>query len=267
MGTLMSEQKNGQTEFQSRMINPGEFEPYLNQRLLDDTYPASMLLKVLKKKIVRKISGGQFKDMEIGGVYNGLVVFDRQDLNGGGPALAMNICRILLELGFSRVEKIYELCSGPAYMAYSLLANGFCEKITLADINPAAVEVAKYTAKYNGVEDKVNIYLSDVLDQMPESEQFDIVISNPPNALPNAATDTDIRAFDPDWILHKKFYASIKRHMKPGGHVVMIEIVPGSTTDIFRPMIEAGGGTLISDEKGRDIHGNLNGLYYIVSRW
>lgn len=265
----MSEQANGQSpaKQQSRMINPGEFEPHLNERLLDDTYPARTLLKVLRKKLLRKFSGGQFKDLEVGGVYNGLVVFDRQDLNGGGPALAMDICRILLELGFSRVEKIYELCSGPAYIGYSLLANGFCEKLTLADINPVAVEVAKHTAKYNGLEDRVSIYLSDVLDQMPESEKFDIVVSNPPNALPNSATDLDIRAFDPDWILHKKFYASIKRHMKPGGHVVMIEIAPGSTTETFRQMIEDGGGEIISDEKGRHLNGDLNGLYYLVTRW
>jgi SAM-dependent methyltransferase len=240
----------------------------LNYQMLD-MYDGKTLAGVLGRKLLRRlrIRLGASPLVERTVMYNGVVVFDRNDLNGEGPTVGQDFVRALLELGFKRCANLYEFCSGPGYIGYSLLANGFCEHLTLADINPAAVEKARETAHFNGIEHLVNIYQSDVLEQMPATEHWDLVVSNPPHFLPSAATDTSIRAFDPDWNVHRRFYASVKRFMKPGGHIVMQENIKGSSVDLFRPMIEEGGGRVVTSREGIDVCGRSNGMYYLVSEW
>jgi len=45
-----------------------------------------------------------------------------------------------------------------------------CERLTVADINPAAVRPAGRRLRENGLESKVAVYQSDCLDNIPSSE-------------------------------------------------------------------------------------------------
>jgi methylase of polypeptide subunit release factors len=228
-----------------------------------------MLARVLARKAQRRMlrTVGCVTLPERAVMYNGVVVFDTPKLHGEGITVGADYLRALVTLGFTRCDRIFEFCAGPGYIGYSLLANGFCERLTLADINPVAVKMARRTAAYNGIESLVNIYQSDVLDGIPVEEQWNLVVSNPPHFLPRDASDTNIRAFDPDWRIHRRFYASIRKFMKPGGHVVMQENSHGSSEGIFKPMIESGGGTFVTSCPEKDVRGHSNGMYYMVSCW
>jgi methylase of polypeptide subunit release factors len=147
--------------------------------------------------------------------------------------------------------------------------------------------MARMTARYNHIEDHVNVYLSDSLDDIPESEKWDLAVGNPPFFLPpsrghlpkkpdetmklprkTVVTESiNLRTYDPDWSIHKKFYAKIKRHMKPGGLVVMQECQRGSDADVFKPMIADGGGRFIRSFAAEDLYGKKNAIYYVVSQW
>jgi methylase of polypeptide subunit release factors len=226
------------------------------------------LARVLARKTWRRIAApfGHTLKYERAAIYGGIVVFDTPNLHGEGTSVGQDYIRALLELGFKRCESIFEFCAGPGYIGYSLLGHGFCEKLTLADINPAAVEIAQKTARFNQLDQVVSIYESDCLDRIPEAEAWDLVVSNPPHFLPRDSNDKDIRVFDPDWSIHKRFYANVKRFMKPGGHVVMMENGKQSGVD-FRPMIDGGGGAFVTERQGVDVTGKPNGMYYVVSRW
>ena len=50
-------------------------------------------------------------------VFNTLVVFDRDDLHGGGLTFGQDFSRTLLELGLGRCERLFEFCAGPATLA------------------------------------------------------------------------------------------------------------------------------------------------------
>lgn len=254
-----------------------------------ERYGGRLLLNVLMKKLYRKVGRffGQHGYNEYTVSYNGVHVWGSRLLDGEGTTVGQDYLRVLLELGLKRCGNIYEFCSGPGFIGYSLLANGFCEKLTLADINPKAVEIARKTARTNGVDKLVNIYLSDCLEQIPSEERWDLVVSNPPHFLPHDETfvpqdpreisDLEgkdalvqaraLKGFDPDWKIHEKFYLNVKPFMKKGGLVVMQENSHGSTEDIFIPMIEAGGGQYIKSVPGRDVCGKDNGMYYMVSSW
>ncbi len=234
-------------------------------------FKSSFLLKEVCKRIVirgKKSSPKAYIDDKTSKViYNGISVFGKPSLDGGGSEFGQDYSKCLLMLGLKRCESIYEFCAGPAYIGYSLLANGFCEKLTLADIDPKAVEIAKATASYNGIENLVNIYLSDCLDGIPRSEQWDLVVGNPPHCLVTEKTHTNIKIYDQDWRVHRRFYNKIKMFMKKDGYVVLLESCGGSSADIFKPMIKEGGGRFIKTILEQDVSGKKNGFYYIVSQW
>jgi hypothetical protein len=196
--------------------------------------------------------------------YGEIAVFDKPEHHMGGLAFGSDFPRVLNELGIGRRERVFEFCAGPGYIGYSLLARGWCDTLVLSDINADAISVARFTAAHNELEDRVVAYRSDVLDQIPAGERWDLVVANPPH-FPGA--NADARQYDPDWALHRRFYASVGRHMNPGGLVLMVENPRGSDPDLFEEMIRAGGGEPRAIHPGTDIHGRPNGLYYQLSEW
>jgi len=189
--------------------------------------------------------------------YNGLSVYYEHRLCGGGQDFGQEYLELLSSDLAPKPRRVFEWCSGPAFIGFSLLAHGLCESLCLADINPRAVEVCRETIKSNGLEDRVSLYLSDNLQQIPESEQWDLVIGNPPHFDTDKANQ-DIRSFDPSWKIHEGFYSDVGPHLTEDGLVLIMENngvgkwaskrrLKGSSAEIFRPFIEAGGLTLVYD--------------------
>ncbi len=85
----------------------------------------------------------------------------RAELDGGGSKLFPAYLEIVREL--PRPRRIFEWCSGPGFIGFSMLANGLCDSLCLADINPAAVDCCRRTVADNGLSDRVSVYHSDNL--------------------------------------------------------------------------------------------------------
>lgn len=256
----------GKATHQPRPGSSDHLDAYVHAELLAEMYSGRTLAALLFKKIANRLRGTGSR-MEPVAFYGGLAVFHRPGLHGGGLAFGQDFTRVLVELDQPRCETVFEFCSGPGYIGYALLANGFCKRLTLADVNPAAVEAALFTARHNGIEHRVNVHLSDGLRQIPADEHWDLVVGNPPHFLPTRKSDDSLLLFDPDWSVHRDFYSSVGRFLKPGARVVLVEACDGSSPEIFRPMIEAGGGKLVASVPGTDLAGRENGYYYLVSEW
>jgi hypothetical protein len=238
----------------------------LRVRDCDDRYNGRTLLYALFRKLRRRVGIYQ-SGFAAATEYDGIAVYDRPDLDGGGRDFGQDIHRALREIRPNGCERLYEFCSGPGYMGYSLLAKGYCRHLVLADINPVAVQAARMTARLNKIEDRVTIYESDGLSSIPATEKWDVVVSNPPH-LPVIEKAHSYLLHDVDWKLHRDFYAKIKNHLNPGAVVVIQENRVGSNAEIFRPMIEEGGGKLICVMDGpREDDGEAPWIYYVVSSY
>jgi tRNA1(Val) A37 N6-methylase TrmN6 len=173
--------------------------------------------------------------------YKGIRVSYLPHLEGGGRNFGQEFIRVVKERR-GAVGHIFEYCAGPGFIGFSLLAHGLCEKLTLADINPEAVECCRKTVKENGLEKRVSVYLSDCLSNIPAAEKWDLVVSNPPHWLSDESSYREnIRNFDPDFIVHKNFYRDIRKFLKPDGTVLFQECEPATKSGDFRLMIEAEG--------------------------
>jgi hypothetical protein len=144
------------------------FQPDVDEALIE-SYPTRTIARILSRKVKRYIAR-RLGSREIAPrvrLYNGLVVFGDELLDGEGTTVGQDYPRVLNELGIGRVDNLFEFCSGPGYIGFSLLANGFCKNLTLADINPRAVEAQKRTIEFNKINACVGSYISDVFSEIP----------------------------------------------------------------------------------------------------
>ena len=134
--------------------------------------------------------------------YKGIAVSYEPHLRGGGDNCGQQF-RSVVKTTIGPVEHAFEYCAGCGFIGFSLLAYGFCRKLTVADVNPEAVRCLKETVKENGLEDRVSVYLSDALADIPRTERWDIVVSNQPHLLSTKAEyQKNIKAYDPDFSVH-----------------------------------------------------------------
>ena len=172
-------------------------------------------------------------------VYADIRVNYRDHLDGGGRTSGMEYPPLFHDLGMPRQSRVFEWCAGPGFIGFALLGYGFCDTLCLADVNPEAVEACRLTVTQNRLAERVTVYHSDNLDGIPTSEQWDLVVGNPPHFVD--ISPGELRFHDEEWKLHRRFFAMIGRFLKPGGIIVLLENNRGSTAETFRGMIEAAG--------------------------
>lgn len=173
--------------------------------------------------------------------YRHINVYFMPYLDGGGRGFGQEFIRVVKER-MGPVDHVFEYCAGPGFIGFSLLAHGLCRKLTVADVNPDAVASCQHTIKVNGLAEVASAYLSDCLKSIPATEQWDLVVSNPPHWPSTQEQYHDnIRNFDPDLIVHKQFYQDIRKLLTPQGSILFQEADDATTVENFRHMIEGNG--------------------------
>jgi predicted RNA methylase len=172
-------------------------------------------------------------------VYAGVRVSYKKHLDGGGSTFGQDFLPVLRGRGMPKVKRTFEWCAGPGFIGFSLLANGLTETLCLADVNPEAVAACRRTVARNALESHVAVYHSNNLDRIPATEQWDLVVSNPPHFVDRSPGQ--LRYNDPDWSVHRGFFRDVAHHLKPGGVVVLQENNRGSTPATFTKMIADAG--------------------------
>ena len=133
--------------------------------------------------------------------------------------------------------------AGPGFIGFSLYGAKLCRELHLLEINPEAIQVASRTFEENAIPGRA--WLSDCFDDCPES--FDLIVANPPH-VPTTEVLPWVRPIcyrDEDWRIHRKFYAQVRNHLRPGGRVIMQENPTYSKVEDFTAMIDDGGLRLV----------------------
>lgn len=193
--------------------------------------------------------------------YGGIeVVWDRK-LDGGGRGYGQNFVPVVRSM-FGKVGRVYEFCAGPGFIGFSLLAHGLCESLCLSDLNPEAVAALTETVKRNGLEDRVSVYLSDGLQDIPRSEKWDLVVSNPPHFA--AEAQSDILRDDPGWEIHRRFFREVSRFLLPSSNILLQENYTGSDESTFLPMLERSGLQHCGSFMHRKSEPQFRDVYYFL---
>jgi hypothetical protein len=198
-------------------------------------------------------------------VLGGIEVFFTEELDGGGARYGQDYVEFVrAHLGARR--RTFEWCSGPGFIGFSLLGHGLADTVCLADVNPVAIDACRRTIEHNALTDRVTIYLSDGLHDIPAHERWDLVVGNPPHVghrepVPEIRRP-DIIFRDPEWRLHRDFYASVGAHVEHQSDIVIQENLRFSRPETFEAMLDAGGLELVDAPVCSTPPGNT--LYYYV---
>jgi SAM-dependent methyltransferase len=193
--------------------------------------------------------------------YGDIDVHYKDHLDGGGRTSGLDYLPMFRDLGLTRQARVFEWCAGPAFIGFALLGYEFCDSLCVADINPEAVQACQRTVQTNGLASRVAVYRSDNLDNIPAAEQWDLVVGNPPHFADRSPGE--LRYHDADWQLHRRFFAGIKRFLKPGGMIVLLENNLGSTAEAFRDMIAAEGLSIVFVRNSEERRTPYPRIYFI----
>jgi SAM-dependent methyltransferase len=171
--------------------------------------------------------------------YGRTRVHFKKHLDGGGNDFGQDFIPFLELRQMPHQQRVFEWCSGPGFIGFSLLAHGLAETLCLADVNVEAVEACRRTVAENALAKRVSVYHSDNLKDIPDTERWDLIVSNPPHFADDWIGD--LRTYDEGWHLHREFFASVGRFLKPEGVIVLQENNRGSTPETFASMIDEAG--------------------------
>lgn len=194
--------------------------------------------------------------------FGGITISYRPELDGGGTHFGQDFLPFFQARGLPKQGRAFEWCSGPAFIGFSLLGNGFCETLCLADINPRSVASCRNTVEANGLADRVSVYESNNLRNIPSSEKWNLVVSNPPHFV-DEAYEGQLLAHDPQWRIHREFFMTIGNFLAPAGVVVLQENNAGSTVESFRGMIEEAGLKIVFTD-GDSLALTAESIFYYI---
>jgi hypothetical protein len=193
--------------------------------------------------------------------FAGINITYREELEGGGVTFGQDFLPYFRARGIPKQKRIFEWCSGPAFIGFSLLGHGLCETLCLSDINPSAVASCRRTVRANRLEDRVSVYKSNNLRGIPASERWTLVVANPPHF--DDRFPGEIRAHDPGWRIHREFFTSVDRFLTEGGVIVLQENNCGSTVETFRQMIDDAGLKIVFADGDSPELTKDNVFYYV----
>lgn len=123
--------------------------------------------------------------------------------------------------------KVWDLCSGSGNIGLSLSKLLQIADVTLSDISEPSIQVSKKNAEHLGVLDDCHFFQSDLGENLPESLNFDLIVSNPPyipfseksEMMPDVVDyEPHIALFVEDFIIfHKKLLSTIYSRLSLDG--------------------------------------------------
>jgi release factor glutamine methyltransferase len=87
---------------------------------------------------------------------------------------------VLARLHHDQPLRIADVGTGSGAIAIALATHLHRAEITALDLSPAALEIAKQNAEEHNVSGRIRFILSDLLAEIPGTQTFEAIVSNPP---------------------------------------------------------------------------------------
>lgn len=158
-------------------------------------------------------------------------------LDGGGGWMRNFFLDIIQKVGKKKYKRGFEWCSGFGILGFEMLGNDQCDHMTFSDYYDVAIKDCLYTARKNGLSNKVNGYITGEIKTIPDWEKWDLVIANPPHdfgsidesrqvhsAMEKSSMENMLRMISDEGMeIHKEFFTNIKKHLLPDADIFIYE--------------------------------------------
>jgi len=148
----------------------------------------------------------------------------------------------------------FDIGTGTGVLA-SVLATRGVPRVIATDIEPRAVASARETVSRLGLEDRVEVQLTDLF---PEG-RADLIVCNPPWIPATAHSLLDAAVYDPGSRMLKGFLAGVIDHLEPNGEVWLVlsdfaELVGLRSRDDLMSVIDSAGLRVIAALDAPAVH-------------
>lgn len=158
---------------------------------------------------------------------NDSTVYYHKLLDGGGTTFGVNALKHPEVVPYIKKGNILEICSGPGFMGFYLNFMGFCDKLSLSDINLENQSYIDKTIEFNKLKN-TKFNHSNVFDNFTESEIFDTIVSNPPHfktKRPGGYRNDHEKliSLDENMEFHKKFFDQVVNFINKESVIILVE--------------------------------------------
>jgi release factor glutamine methyltransferase len=143
---------------------------------------------------------------------------------------------VIRKMEIKKGEDVLDVCTGSGVIAVHEAKEG-AHKVVALDINPEAVRNTELNAKKFGVENIIEARVSDLFSALKDNEKFDVITCNPPFSK-KTISDPNQRFVeqsikDEGHVLHKKFFETVSKYLKPGGKILMADANFGNVEEVL----------------------------------
>lgn len=116
---------------------------------------------------------------------------------------------LLTHVEIQEGESVLDIGTGSGVQA--IFAADKASHIVATDINEKSAEVATLNVKRHKLSDKIDVRHGDLFAPLKKDEQFDVILFNIDYPYNQEATGL--------WKVHERFFAGVRKHLKPGGRI------------------------------------------------
>jgi len=166
----------------------------------------------------------------------------------------------LLDLAKSTPEpRILDIGTGSGCIGIAIAVNNRQARLTATDVSAGALDIARENAESHDVSTRIRFLIGDVFAPLEPSEQFDLIVSNPPYVADHEmeTLQADVRLHEPQLALSggpdglsvlRQLIENAPRHLADAGHL-LVEISPEQAAHVCELLQFKGSYTEINSVK------------------
>ena len=161
---------------------------------------------------------------------SGIVIEYPPQLDGGGLEQRFDFLNAIQKSGKLKYHRTFEWCAGFGVIGFEILGRGLTDELYFSDCFELAIQNCQLVAEKNNISNRVFGYVSSSIVNLPKTELWDLVVSNPPHQSDKTRfinglmennnhtniselTDLDVAlrvTVDEDLNIHKEFFKNIQ---------------------------------------------------------
>lgn len=122
-------------------------------------------------------------------------------------------------LNIEKDESVLDMFSGSGFVGIRAAANA--GSVLCLDHSENAIKCIENNISANGLTTKVKSMKSDLFASL-DSQQFDVIIANPPLLPGNPRTILETAVFDPELVTTVRFFEQVGSHLKDSGRIYLL---------------------------------------------
>jgi methylase of polypeptide subunit release factors len=169
------------------------------------------------------------------------------------PQVTTSLRKLIRKAPLVRNKTVLEIGTGTGLLSLLCLQEGATRAVA-TDINPAAIENARYNADMLGVANRLETRLvpldnSEAFSVVDDFEQFDLIISNPPWENDKPKTIDLYAYYDRDFALMRSLIEGLDKHLAVDGRVLLAYGCVTAIEEVKRLSHEHGFSVRVLDER------------------